>query len=559
MVKITVHDAEHWITVHPNGNKEEKGTPLLIEGSNGHYVVKGGAGGKLNGKTVKPKSMSKARAGTEGQGESGGSPETKGGATGNTAKPTGSEKPESGEKPDTGNEAQGERTLTYERCQELLKTNIITNGLDSEAIGKVMNLLNSGDEQFKPYRDDHGNPHWSREQLGKAYRQVKNAQGNAEATKPKENPNDPAVREKRRMASLTRIANEASAGAMNLQGHKEAMQAHSNAYFAYQNAPNSKEYRAEMNHHAQKFHEHKKKVKQIEAYEKRKAEKANLSKSPTKALSGKSFAKSSVPEIETHFKDKWNMNFTNGYNKKDEKAIREAYWEAKTPEEKNAVRERQEAFRNHPASRVKGLTPVDINGKTQSAKLYREMLTHLDNTLEDMSARGFDIKTALTKANVHFVAASTGRSGGLAWGGSMFHGAGKDGYFAVSAAGLSEGREQRKAQNEKRIAEGKGSWTVSSGSDDEIRATLVHEMAHALGIREGVDSPQKLDGILSKMFPDYQERRKWIKLNISEYGTSNIKETDAELAALVTRPDYKWGSLPKELEDHVKSLFNFKG
>lgn len=67
MVKITVHDAEHWITVHPNGNKEEKGTPLLIEGSNGHYVVKGGAGGKLNGKEVKPKSMSKARAGTEGE------------------------------------------------------------------------------------------------------------------------------------------------------------------------------------------------------------------------------------------------------------------------------------------------------------------------------------------------------------------------------------------------------------------------------------------------------------------------------------------------------------
>lgn len=66
MVKITVHDAEHWITVHPNGNKEEKGTPLLIEGSNGHYVVKGGAGGKLNGKTVNPKSMSKARKGTEG-------------------------------------------------------------------------------------------------------------------------------------------------------------------------------------------------------------------------------------------------------------------------------------------------------------------------------------------------------------------------------------------------------------------------------------------------------------------------------------------------------------
>lgn len=59
-MKISIHDAEHWITVHPNG-REEKGEPLLIEGSNGHYVVKGGAGGKLNGKVVNPKSMSKGK------------------------------------------------------------------------------------------------------------------------------------------------------------------------------------------------------------------------------------------------------------------------------------------------------------------------------------------------------------------------------------------------------------------------------------------------------------------------------------------------------------------
>lgn len=65
-MKITIHDGEHWVTAHPNG-REEKGTPLLIEGSNGHYVVKGGAGGKLNGTTVNPKSMSKGKesGGTE--------------------------------------------------------------------------------------------------------------------------------------------------------------------------------------------------------------------------------------------------------------------------------------------------------------------------------------------------------------------------------------------------------------------------------------------------------------------------------------------------------------
>lgn len=56
----------------------------------------------------------------------------------------------------------------------------------------------------------------------------------------------------------------------------------------------------------------------------------------------------------------------------------------------------------------------------------------------------------------------------------------------------------------------------------------------------------------------YSERKKWITENISEYATKNIKETDAELSAMVTAPDYKWGTLPKQLEDHVKWLWDYK-
>ena len=48
-------DEEHWITT-------ESGSHLLIEGNGkGEYTIKGGAGGKLNGKTVSPKSMSENR------------------------------------------------------------------------------------------------------------------------------------------------------------------------------------------------------------------------------------------------------------------------------------------------------------------------------------------------------------------------------------------------------------------------------------------------------------------------------------------------------------------
>ena len=42
-------DAERWITVHPNG-KESKGQPALIDGEG---TVKGGMGGKFNGKNIK--------------------------------------------------------------------------------------------------------------------------------------------------------------------------------------------------------------------------------------------------------------------------------------------------------------------------------------------------------------------------------------------------------------------------------------------------------------------------------------------------------------------------
>src|SRR5574337_59483 len=52
-------DSEHWITT-------ESGSHLLIESDgNGSYVIKGGAGGKLNGQTVNPSSMSAARGGGE--------------------------------------------------------------------------------------------------------------------------------------------------------------------------------------------------------------------------------------------------------------------------------------------------------------------------------------------------------------------------------------------------------------------------------------------------------------------------------------------------------------
>jgi len=88
-----------------------------------------------------------------------------------------------------------------------------------------------------------------------------------------------------------------------------------------------------------------------------------------------------------------------------------------------------------------------------------------------------------------------------------------------------------------------------------------------------IDSPKKLGVLMRQLanegkltgFPTEQDNmqantriNEFIKWKISQYATTNIKETDAELATLVTHPEYVRGTLPKELEDHVDELFKRK-
>ena len=136
--------------------------------------------------------------------------------------------------------------------------------------------------------------------------------------------------------------------------------------------------------------------------------------------------------------------------------------------------------------------------------------------------------------------------------------------------------------DKKRVDKGEPRWTVGSGPDvtnaEKTRCTVMHELAHALGMQPHIDSPNQLAKLLNQhglnghmphlesphgpaMFGQgqYNGRTHWIKTNLSSYATTNIKETDAELAALVTSPRYKPGTLPKEFEQHVYNLFGKKG
>lgn len=211
----------------------------------------------------------------------------------------------------------------------------------------------------------------------------------------------------------------------------------------------------------------------------------------------------------------------------------------------------------HPNGHEHTGSPALINGAGQiiggaAAKEQRKVLGHVSRTLSDMAANGFDVKSALSNGNVKMVAASPGKACGLAW---QHNGVG---HFCISPGKrLNQAYiDQQRKLAQQRQERGQTRWTISAGSNDEIAATIRHEIAHALGMQAHIDSPKKLGEIFRKLHgSDYGAINKWIKENISEYAATNIKETDAELAAMVTAPDYQRGSLPKELEDHVDWLF----
>jgi hypothetical protein len=169
---------------------------------------------------------------------------------------------------------------------------------------------------------------------------------------------------------------------------------------------------------------------------------------------------------------------------------------------------------------------------------------------------------------VEYSPASIGKSAGLAWQGIYSRAA----HFAVSGSKRLGLNEEQFALNQKRIAAGQPKWTTSSSElgHAATAGTIVHEIAHALGMQASVDSPGKLSKILTehvKTLPpdpndkfdygsEHRARTEWIKKNISEYAATNIKETDAELAAMVTSAGYVRGTLPKAFEDHVDRLFH---
>ena len=347
------------------------------------------------------------------------------------------------------------------------------------------------------------------------------------------------------------------------QAHEEAMTAHETAWQNWKKWNNKEK----MREHGLAYHEHKKQQKALEKAEnKLKPKDTNL-----KAIESR-YEKQSYEEIRHELASKFNLIVENGMGDSKMAAQKwKEYYELKKQGQNEKAAEVYQEYQKHKESNpALGRKQYNLDSKGASAKNMRKILGHVDEAFTDMQNRGFDIKGAMAKGKVAFapVPAST-RSLGTAW---QRNGVG---YVAINPTLLKADVIAETARRQKARADrGEAYWTVDGRTGDPLRSTIVHEMTHALGMQANIDSPGKLSQTLSKLLNEGKLKggdkpipenltgnaavKHWVRFNLSEYATTNIKETDAELCAYVTSKNYVEGTLPKELEDHVYELFGKK-
>lgn len=210
------------------------------------------------------------------------------------------------------------------------------------------------------------------------------------------------------------------------------------------------------------------------------------------------------------------------------------------------------------------LKDVSLFGAKDSPHIQRALKTYT-STIDSLHSDGYDIHAALEKYPVDFgLAKLTPDYGGLC------HVYGKKDITLFLNGAPDKELDKGLQINRQRMESSGLTWTVALHPDntpaDIRRSTAIHELAHAVG--NARDAPGRLKKTLLAHFGDKlkgvddataeKEICNWVKHTVSEYGATNINEANSEIAAMVTSPRYKKGSLPKVLEDHVAWLFSPK-
>lgn len=659
-------DAEHWITLHPNG-KEAKGTPALI---NGAGQIIGGAGGKLTGKVVNPTSKSEPKPGTEKQhapaiwlGPAKAEEPGKGGEVSaqppaepppvEAPKPPETETPAEKPKQEGGDDPELTKMESdLAKAKDILEKasgypEFMRKEMEAEIARKQAEIdahkakkqggdisPRTGKPRFQPAPpqapveqptppatppehppavppetppvqapkptatpepepepekpaeaapeiapEKPGAATSKSEQIGrdadKLAENVKTFDDAEAAYKKYREANDWVFQEKLQNTEMAKELHQKMMDARSLMSQKsfefsdnaKTIEDHRRGVEIHRKLYDLNKYTTMRNAHAVAHNTHLKAIKKEEtakAKAEKKAAKAeekrtgNISKETKLA---ERFAKSSPDEIRKVFQEKYGIDFTSkpDTNKlMDERAAlnKQMFHSDITQEQRSELFKREQELRSQIVAaeryaRVRGFTPTDASAKTASGKNARMMMAHVEDTLDELTSSGYDIQEVMRQSKVAFASGTLRKYGGMSWqvGDVRYTTVDANKYFKAGWTEQLEGKEQE------RLARGDGRWNAGS----TVRNTIIHELAHSIGISAARKSPERLSGILEKMIPNYTERQNWINKNISEYGTKNIKETDAELASMVLDPKYKRGTLPKELEDHVDWLFMKKG
>ena len=549
---------QHWITVHPNG-PDSKGEPLLISGSG---TVVGGAGGKLNGKTLEHvRSMS-------GERQRGNKPERPAGHVDPVATEEHHQRPGEtksdhahrlSERANTSGIAQHheEAARAHHEAYEELK-----NGDDWKARSAHRNLAEK--QEDKSSEIQHG-PSWASDLARR-----ESAKANALSLK--------GVKDKETARAY------AHAHGAALTAHQKARQVHLDTGGVMRDAL-YEEHTSGGEAHRKEYNAGMKKVESLERAAKKQAlvEKAAELESkssnglPTFAEMDARHAGKSHDALAKHFQERWGLglhkatNAARDYkNFKNGPELLELYRTSTTPERRAEIQAKWDALksaaRDEHGLRISTHSDVDLEDGGDGAKVQRKLLGHVEAALEHLERQGFDVKAALQEAKVHYAPGGTGKAIGHAYpinGNSYFSMSGGKHSLAYHQQQEEYATRRREAGRLRHSSVDAKEGVESAGAHYGPVSTIIHELVHAISqhsagkrVSGGVGTMRRL---LEENVPQGENRHTWVGQNISEYGQKNMAEAEAELGAMVTAPNYVRGTLPKAMEDHVDRIFKHKG
>lgn len=201
---------------------------------------------------------------------------------------------------------------------------------------------------------------------------------------------------------------------------------------AYGNDPLMKEHYEGVNHHRDLLTKARKKMESLEKADKKRAlteraaAAAKSDNGPTWAELNERHVGKTHEELDKHFRERWGMGIHNATN-----AVREyRAWDkskeagdryrSDVPEEvREAARAKNDALRSAARKehgyRVSKHSDVDLDDGGDAAKTQKQILGHVEAALEHLESQGFNIKSALADAKVHYAPGGTGTAGGHAY------------------------------------------------------------------------------------------------------------------------------------------------